>query len=63
MNQYVKRTQRDYPLSFKLTVVQQVEKGEMPLSSYTFIHREARLSRENKKAVVDYLNALQDSLQ
>ncbi|ABP39508.1 transposase [Yersinia pestis] len=29
MNQYVKRTQRDYPLSFKLTVVQQVEKGEM----------------------------------
>ncbi|MGX9334572.1 MULTISPECIES: IS3 family transposase [Klebsiella/Raoultella group] len=29
MNQYVKRTQRDYPLSFKLTVVEQVEKGEM----------------------------------
>ncbi|CNH71071.1 IS3 family transposase%2C orfA [Yersinia thracica] len=29
MNQYVKRTQRDYPLSFKLAVVQQVEKGEM----------------------------------
>jgi len=45
------------------SIVSQVEKGEMPLSSYTFIHREARLSRENKKAVVDYLNALQDSLQ
>lgn len=29
MNQYVKRTQRDYPLSFKLAVVAQVEKGEM----------------------------------
>lgn len=29
MNQYVKRTQRDYPLSFKLAVVQQAEKGEM----------------------------------
>nr|MCG9138636.1 IS3 family transposase [Yersinia enterocolitica] len=29
MNQYVKRTQRDYPLSFKLAVVEQVEKGEM----------------------------------
>lgn len=30
MNQYVKRTQRDYSLSFKLSVVEQVEKGEMP---------------------------------
>lgn len=29
MHQYVKRTQRDYPLSFKLSVVEQVEKGEM----------------------------------
>lgn len=29
MNQYVKRTQRDYPLSFKLAVVEQVEKGEL----------------------------------
>lgn len=24
-----KRTQRDYPLSFKIAVVEQVEKGEM----------------------------------
>ncbi|WP_148228721.1 hypothetical protein [Yersinia enterocolitica] len=31
MNQYVKRTQRDYPLSFKLAVVEQVEKGEIDL--------------------------------
>lgn len=29
MNQYVKRTQRDYSLSFKLAVVELVEKGEM----------------------------------
>jgi transposase-like protein len=29
MKQYVKRTQRDYPLSFKLSVIEQVEKGEM----------------------------------
>lgn len=29
MDQYVKRTQRDYSLSFKLTVVEQVEKDEM----------------------------------
>lgn len=29
MKQYVKRTQRDYSLYFKLAVVEQVEKGEM----------------------------------
>lgn len=29
MKQYVKRTQRDYSMSFKLAVVEQVEKGEM----------------------------------
>ncbi|CAI1194772.1 Uncharacterised protein [Serratia quinivorans] len=29
MNQYVKCTQRDYFLSFKLAVIEQVEKGEM----------------------------------
>lgn len=29
MDQDVKRTQRDYPLSFKLSVVEQIEKGEM----------------------------------
>jgi len=29
MNQYVKRTQLDYTLSFKLTVIEKVEKGEM----------------------------------
>jgi transposase len=29
MNTYVKRTQRDYTLAFKLAVVEQVEKGEL----------------------------------
>jgi hypothetical protein len=41
----------------------QVEKDEMPLSSYTLIHRDARLSKDSKKVLVDYFNALQDSLQ
>ena len=45
------------------SMVSQIEKGEMPLSSYTFIHRDARLSKDSKKAFIDYLNALQDSLQ
>lgn len=44
------------------SMASQVEKDEMPLSSYTLIHRNARLSRESKKTLVDYLIAKQDSL-
>ena len=44
------------------SMANQIEKDEMPLSSYTFIHREARLSNKSKKALMDYLNALHDSL-
>lgn len=38
MRQHVKRTQRDYPLSFKLAVVEQVENGEMTFSQATERH-------------------------
>lgn len=34
------------------SMVNQIEKDEMPLSSYTFIHRDARLSQECKKTLV-----------
>ena len=34
MAQGVKRTQRDYSLSFKLAVVDQIEKGEMTYSHW-----------------------------
>ena len=45
------------------SMVNQVEKGEMPLSSYTLIHRDARLSIDQKKVLVNYLNSILDSLQ
>jgi hypothetical protein len=45
----------------KLTsMISQVEDGEMPLASYTFIHREARLSAESKKSLIEYLKKLKD---
>jgi hypothetical protein len=40
------------------SMISQVEDGEMPLPSYTFIHREARLSENSKKRLVDYLKTL-----
>ncbi|MFY9153411.1 MAG: heme-binding domain-containing protein [Prolixibacteraceae bacterium] len=45
------------------SMVNQVEKDEMPLSSYTLIHRDARLSKDQKRALLSYLNSIQDSLQ
>ena len=44
------------------SMTNQIEKDEMPLSSYTFIHHNARLTQDSKKILVGYLNALQDSL-
>ncbi len=40
------------------SMVNHIEKNEMPLASYTFIHRDARLSQEDKKVLMDYLDTL-----
>jgi len=45
------------------SMISQVEKDKMPLPSYTFIHRDARLSKDDKKVLVGYLNSIQDSLK
>src|SRR5690554_4309373 len=45
----------------KLTsMISQIEDDKMPLASYTFIHREARLSIEKKETLLDYLRTLKD---
>ena len=45
----------------KLTsMISQVDDDKMPLPSYAFIHREARLSTEDKKNLVDYLKTLKE---
>ncbi|NQU80339.1 MAG: heme-binding domain-containing protein [Bacteroidetes bacterium] len=45
------------------SMISQVEKDKMPLPSYTFIHRDVRLSKDDKKVLVGYLNSIQDSLK
>ncbi len=37
-----------------LEIKEQVEQGEMPLSSYTIIHRNAILNQEEKKALINW---------
>jgi Haem-binding domain len=44
-------------------VEEQVKEGEMPLSSYTVIHKEAKLTETEKNALYNWVNALRDSMR
>lgn len=45
----------------KLTsMISQVDDDKMPLASYTFIHRDARLSADNKRTLIEYLKKLKE---
>ena len=45
------------------SIISQIEEDEMPLDSYTLIHRDAILSDEDKRMIIDYMTALKDSLE
>jgi len=47
----------------KLTsIISQIEDDKMPLPAYTLIHRDAKLSVDDKRALTEYLETLRDSL-
>lgn len=50
MESRIKRTQRDYPLAFKLGVVEQVEKGEL-----TYKQAQARYGIQGRSTVLVWL--------
>jgi hypothetical protein len=43
-------------------IADQIKDGEMPLSSYTLIHQNARLSKEEKSIIIDWALNAKDSL-
>lgn len=48
----------------KLKSIQsQVHDGEMPLSSYTLLHKKARLTDEQKQLIIDWAQKMKDSLE
>ncbi len=51
---YSKRRQKSKLKSIK----NQIEKNEMPLSSYIFIHKDAKLSENDKKLIYNWLDEL-----
>jgi hypothetical protein len=44
------------------SIISQIEDDEMPLDSYTFIHGDAKLSKEVKTEMIQYMTQLKNSL-
>ncbi|MBD0776881.1 heme-binding domain-containing protein [Maribacter sp. ANRC-HE7] len=44
------------------SIIKQIENGEMPMDSYTLMHRDAMLSKYDKNNVIAYITRLKDSL-
>ncbi|MGC1203526.1 MAG: heme-binding domain-containing protein [Flavobacteriaceae bacterium] len=44
------------------SIISQVRDDEMPLSSYTLIHKDAKFNENDKQALIDWLSRLRDSL-
>ena len=45
------------------SIISQIEDNEMPLDSYTLLHKEAILSNDSKTELIDYMNLLNDELK
>tara|TARA_R110002126_G_scaffold27328_10_gene91747 strand:- start:404 stop:859 length:456 start_codon:yes stop_codon:yes gene_type:complete len=45
------------------SIVKQIEGNEMPLFSYTLIHKDAIFSEEDKLMVINYMKGLKDSIE
>lgn len=57
-NTYSKRRQK----SKLKSIIGQLEDGEMPLKSYSLLHKEAKLSTGEKKTIIDWIEKIKDSL-
>lgn len=44
-------------------VIEMIENKEMPLESYTFIHKDARLTEEQRKAITDWAKLVRADIQ
>ncbi len=44
-------------------IANSIEDGSMPLSSYKLLHKKARLSKEDKALIIDWVERIKDSLR
>jgi len=43
--------------------IKQVKEGEMPLNSYLWIHKDAKLSQDEKNIIINWATAIMDSMK
>jgi hypothetical protein len=43
--------------------IEQIKEGEMPLDSYTWIHKDAILNDAEKNKIYDWANSVMDSMK
>ena len=60
-NEFGSYSERRQKSKFK-SILSQVKDGEMPLASYTWIHREAKISENEKKVLEEWINKMLESL-
>jgi len=58
-NKYSKRRQK----SKLKSIISQLKDNEMPLKSYTIVHKEAKLSASEKVLIIDWIQKIKDSLK
>ncbi|MFN0729982.1 heme-binding domain-containing protein [Polaribacter gochangensis] len=44
------------------SIISQIKDDEMPLTSYTFIHADAKFTKKEKKEIIEWLTQLRDSV-
>jgi len=44
-------------------VVEVIQEGEMPLTSYTLVHTDAKLNKEQQQQLIDWANAIRGELK
>jgi Haem-binding domain len=44
-------------------LIEQVKEGDMPLNSYTWIHKDAKLTTEEKNKLMDWAHSIMDTMK
>jgi len=44
-------------------LIEQVKEGEMPLNSYTWIHKDAKLTKDERDKLINWANSIMDTLK
>lgn len=62
LDEFINRTLR-FQYKKMEDVIKQVKENDMPLNSYTWIHKDAKLTAGEKAKLIDWANAVRDNMK